>query len=89
MTKGMQPLWTFDAVIEALGGTAAVTKMTRQANSAVPNWRAKRGRFPSKYYASMKGSLARRGYYAPPELWGQVACEDPLFDDIHNDNVAA
>lgn len=71
----MKQLLTFNEVVAALGGPATVAKMTRQMTSAVSNWRSKRGKFPSKYYVGMRDELARRGYYASPELWGQVALD--------------
>lgn len=69
----MQPLWSFDDVVTALGGPAAVGRMTGNPPSAVCNWRTKRQRFPSKYYVAMRDELSARGYYAPMGLWGQVA----------------
>jgi hypothetical protein len=65
----MRPLWDFDSVVEALGGTAKVARLTGNASSAVCVWRRHKGLFPAKYYFRMKGPLADRGYYAPISLF--------------------
>jgi hypothetical protein len=70
-TSSLKPLWTFNAVVDALGGTGAVARLTGQRSSAaVSQWRRYRERFPSKYYFCMKAALADRGYFAPISLWG-------------------
>jgi hypothetical protein len=67
----MQPLWTFDSVVEVLGGEAEVSRLTGNASAAaVYNWRAKRNLFPPKHYFRMKEALREKGYYAPINLWG-------------------
>jgi hypothetical protein len=69
--SALKPLLTMNDVIEALDGPGAVAALTGQkSSSAVCNWRSQRGKFPSKYYFTMKGALADRGYYAPISLWG-------------------
>jgi hypothetical protein len=72
MNAQLQPLWTFDEVVAALGGTASVGRMTGNPPAAVCNWKARRLRFPSKYYVAMRDELAARGFSAPCALWGQV-----------------
>jgi hypothetical protein len=69
----MQPLHTFDDVVTALGGPAAVGRLTSNPTCAVCNWRKKRDRFPAKYFDAMRTALAERGFVAPATLWGQVA----------------
>jgi len=46
--------------------------MTGNPPAAVCNWKARRLRFPSKYYVAMRDELAARGFSAPCALWGQV-----------------
>ena len=70
MTRPLQPLWSFNDVVDALGGPVAVGRITGQTCAAVCNWRRYRGLFPSKYYFVMKAALADRGFYAPISLWG-------------------
>jgi hypothetical protein len=66
----LQPLWTFNAVVDALGGTMAVARLTGQrSSSAICSWRNHRGLFPSKYYFEIKGALADRGFFAPVSLF--------------------
>jgi len=76
----MHPLRTFDDVLKAFGGAQALGRITNHRASAICNWRSKQGRFPSKYYRSMRDELARRGYHAPHELWGQVDLEFPALE---------
>jgi hypothetical protein len=66
----LKPLWTFNAVLDVLGGPGEVGKLTDQTSAAVCNWRRLRGLFPSKYYFTMKAALADRGFYAPISLFG-------------------
>jgi hypothetical protein len=66
----LKPLWTFDEVVDALGGHQGVGVLTRQLPHAVKTWQKQRGRFPTKYYFTMKWALADAGYRAPLELWG-------------------
>jgi hypothetical protein len=68
--KKLRPLWTFNDVVDALGGPVAVGRLTGQSCACVCNWRSYRGLFPSKYYFVLKGALADRGFYAPISLWG-------------------
>jgi hypothetical protein len=70
MTRRLQPLWTFNEVVETLGGPVAVGRVTGQTCAAVCNWRRYRGLFPSKYYFCMRAALADEGYFAPISLWG-------------------
>lgn len=65
MTKELR---TADEVVEALGGTGAVARMTRRVDSAVSNWR-KAGRFPSRLYLVFSRELEQRGIRARRDLW--------------------
>jgi hypothetical protein len=68
----MTPLWSFNDVLDALGGPSAVGRLTGNPPSAVCGWRRARNRFPPKYYFLMKSALEDKGYYAPLDLWGFV-----------------
>jgi hypothetical protein len=70
MKRRLRPIWTFNEVIEVLGGPVAVGRLTGQTCAAVCNWRRHRGLFPSKYYFCMREALADEGYFAPISLWG-------------------
>lgn len=61
---------SIDGVIEALGGSSAVRKLTGQSPQGLHNWR-KAGRFPSDLYVMMTEALHRAGRVADPKLWGQ------------------
>jgi len=69
-TPRLSPLWTYDAVLEALGGAREVGALCDQNANAAYAWRSARGKFPSKYYLTMKGALRDKGYWAPISLWG-------------------
>lgn len=64
------PFTTTAAVIAALGGQAAVVKLTGSAPSAVANWNSE-PRFPARFYCIMLKALHKRGFHAGPRLWGQ------------------
>jgi hypothetical protein len=70
MKRRLQPIWTFNEVVDVLGGPVAVGRLTGQTCAAVCNWRRHRGLFPSKYYFCMREALADEGYFAPISLWG-------------------
>lgn len=70
MSSRLSPLWTYDAVLEALGGAKAVGILCDQNANAPYTWRSARGKFPAKYYFVMKGALRDAGYWAPIQLWG-------------------
>ena len=67
----LQTLTTFDEVVEALGGKAATGELCDgQDTAAVCNWRARRMKFPAKYYPVMMEELLARDFTAPNDLWG-------------------
>jgi hypothetical protein len=69
-SSSLTPLWTFEDVVDALGGTMAVARITHQrSSSAICSWRNHRGLFPAKYYFEIKGALAEAGYFAPISLF--------------------
>jgi hypothetical protein len=74
MTTSLQPLsplWTFDEVVDALGGLKGVEQLTGMTAATICNHR-RRQVFPSKYYFCMKVGLDDRGFYAPISLWSFV-----------------
>ncbi|MBT1509484.1 hypothetical protein KIP88_03120 [Bradyrhizobium sp. SRL28] len=73
MHNGHRILKTFDAVVEELGGLAAVGQLCdNQDVAAVCNWKRRRQRFPTKYYKIMIAKLNEQGADAPDKLWGFV-----------------
>jgi hypothetical protein len=65
----LKRLDSFEAVLEALGGSKQVGELLDQKANAASTWKTARGVFPPKYYFSMKGALRDRGYWAPIQLW--------------------
>ncbi len=59
------------AVIEALGGTEAVGRLTGRKYSAAFNWRSFET-FPPDTFLVMTKALHDRGMEAPPSLWRMV-----------------
>ena len=55
-------------VIDRLGGTSEVAKLTGKAQSAVCNWR-KRGAFPADTFLIIGQALQELSCSAPPLLW--------------------
>lgn len=71
MKRRLLPLWTFNDVVDVLGGPVAVGRLCGgQTCSCVCNWRSYNRMFPSKYYFVMRAALADEGYFAPISLWG-------------------
>lgn len=64
----MPVLETVDSVIEALGGSMAVVRLTGRSRQAVTNWRAA-GAFSSATFLVMTTALAATGRRASPRLW--------------------
>lgn len=62
-------LTSADEVIDALGGTFAVTRLLElNSHKAVSNWRT-RG-LPARTFLRLTAELANRGLKASPSLWG-------------------
>jgi hypothetical protein len=59
---------TVDAVIEALGGPAAVARLTSRSRQQVTNWRAA-GTFSPTTFLVMTTALDAIGLRAAPRLW--------------------
>lgn len=74
MSKKYVHLTTVDEVIDALGGTSVVAKMTRRSLSAVSNWRAEQ-RINPRCFQMMITALLEKGFTAEGSLWGQDVTE--------------
>ena len=59
------------SVMEALGGTDAVAKLTGRKYSAAFNWRSF-DTFPPDTFLVLTRALERAGHTAPPSLWRMV-----------------
>jgi len=63
-------VYTFDGVIDALGGLKAVAELTGVTPAAVCKWRTQnRSRFPARTFDQVEAELARVGAFAPRHLW--------------------
>ena len=67
----MKALETTKEVIDALGGTSAVAKITGRTYNAAHNWRSFE-KFPANTFVVMSRALRAKGLSAPAELWGMV-----------------
>ena len=65
-------LLTASAVVEALGGTGAVSRLTGRNVTAVSNWKSRK-RLPPNTFIIMKEALRKRGEDAVDQLWGMKA----------------
>lgn len=67
---GMTTLRTTIEIIEQLGGTAEVARLTGKRPQHVSLWK-KQNRFPPDTYLVMSQALEARGHRASVSLWGQ------------------
>ena len=65
----VQRLKTFDEVISALGGVAAVARLCGVRPPGVCHWRVRHKQFPAEYFWIMTGELDRLGYTVPRTLF--------------------
>ena len=65
-------LLTASDVVEALGGSTAVSRLTGRKIQAVSNWKSFQ-RFPANTFIVMKEALRESGKDAPDWLWGMKA----------------
>jgi len=79
------PLPTASAVIDALGGTAAVAKLSERSMQSVTNWRAA-NRLPADTYLLLQAALKRRRLNAPAALWG---IREPVKTDERSERAAS
>ncbi len=67
----MSDLTSTSAVIDVLGGTGAVSRLTGKSLRAVSNWkRDDRAKFPADTFLVMQSALTKKGLKATPLLWG-------------------
>jgi hypothetical protein len=66
----MKLLTNTAAVMDALGGNAAVQRLTGDRATTVSNWRHSKT-FPADLYDLMREALGELGYRAPAALWRQ------------------
>jgi hypothetical protein len=64
----MTNLQSTSAIIDELGGTAEVARLTSTTYKAVGNWKSF-DRFPANTYLIIQAELSRRGKSAPDRLW--------------------
>lgn len=67
---GMATLRTSTEIIDQLGGTAEVSRLTGKRMQNVSRWKGE-NRFPPDTYLCMTQALEERGHRAPVSLWGQ------------------
>lgn len=68
--KNPSNIQTIGEVIQELGGTEAVRRLTkRKGVSAVLTWKY-RNKFPFATYTTIQGALQQKGKTAPNSLWG-------------------
>jgi hypothetical protein len=69
--KKFRLLLTAKTVVKALGGIAAVRKLTGANDKQAWNWIGRSEGFPACFHECMRRELNRRGYDAPARLWNQ------------------
>lgn len=76
----MNELATTSEVIDALGGTTRVARLTGRKLAAVSNWREKQS-FPPSTFLVMQAALAKAERSAPATLWGMLVPPAALSDE--------
>lgn len=66
-----------DAVIDAVGGTSAASKLAGVGLSAVSNWKS-RGRIPAEKFKIFERALAGIGKEADPRIFGFDATAEAI-----------
>lgn len=74
--SGHRRLLTAGTVIEALGGTTAVARLTGRSVSQISNMKGA-GKFAPALFLVMTTALAANGATAPASLWRQVEPRRP------------
>ena len=77
----MKNLNTVREVVEAIG-RARLEDLARATPQMISNWISK-NRFAPHDYEWMDKYLRRRGYRAPPSLWGQADPPRGIFSGRH------
>lgn len=67
----LKQLNNVDQVIAALGDNQGLAQLTGKTTQHVTNWRAY-GKLPKKFFIPLQRELTKRGYKAPPEIWGMA-----------------
>jgi DNA-binding transcriptional regulator YdaS (Cro superfamily) len=63
-------VYTFDGVLDVLGGLKAAAALTGVTPAGVCKWRTQNGgRFPARTHPRIEAELARKGATAPRHLW--------------------
>jgi hypothetical protein len=63
-------VYTFDGVLDALGGLKAVAALAGITPAGVCKWRTQNGgRFPARSFDRIQAELARKNATAPRHLW--------------------
>jgi hypothetical protein len=65
-------LSTAREVVDALGGIAAVCKLTGAQPKAAYHWTGQAEMFPARTYCLMQDELKRRRAIAPRQLWNMM-----------------
>lgn len=81
----MNELVTTSDVIDALGGTTRVARLTGRKLAAVSNWRDKTS-FPPATFLVMQHALRDAGAKAPATLWNMLV---PTGSPEHRTGAAA
>lgn len=77
----MNELVTTSEVIDALGGTTRVARLTGRKLAAVSNWRDKAS-FPPATFLVMQHELRDVGASAPVSLWNMMAPPQGVTEQV-------
>ena len=61
-------IYTFDGIVDALGGNKAVAELLDVTPAMLTYWR-RSGRFPARSHPRIVAELARVNAFAPRHLW--------------------
>jgi hypothetical protein len=69
MRKPKKQLSSIAAVVVALGGPSSVGRLVRRSPPQNCYWRDKKGKFPARFWPTMRKELRARGFDAPRAIW--------------------